>query len=202
MPAAGDFDTQFTFAQTLTEAAAAVDDVLVLIAIPSSDIETGGERGQTALRRLKNVVSRVAMQWQPASADETFEIVRRRLFEPIPPDKLRIRDAVVRAFSDLYQSDKSSFAAETREGEYRRRMEAAYPIHPEFFDRLYEDLVDTGQVPADAGCIASDGDGNQQALAKRGRQSSYHARHATHARERGGFRAGEQVPGGSLGADC
>ncbi len=139
VPAAGDFDTQFTFAQTLTEAAAAVDDVLVLIAIPSSDIETGGERGQTALRRLKNVVSRVAMQWQPASADETFEIVRRRLFEPIPPDKLRTRDAVVRAFSDLYQSDKSSFAAETREGEYRRRMEAAYPIHPEFFDRLYED---------------------------------------------------------------
>ena len=43
--AGGDFDTQFTFAQALTEAAAVVPNVVVLIAIPASDIETGGPRG-------------------------------------------------------------------------------------------------------------------------------------------------------------
>ena len=74
----GDFDTQFTFAQALTEAAAAVPDVVVLISIPASDVEVGGPRGKTALEKLKNVVARKAAQWQPASPDESFEIVRRR----------------------------------------------------------------------------------------------------------------------------
>ena len=45
----GDFDTQFTFAQALTEAASSVPDVVVLVSIPASDIEVGGERGRTAL---------------------------------------------------------------------------------------------------------------------------------------------------------
>ena len=79
--AGGDFDTQFTFAQALTEAAAAARNVVVLVSIPSSDIEVGGERGREALVRLKNVVQRKAAQWQPASPDESFEIVRRRLFD-------------------------------------------------------------------------------------------------------------------------
>ena len=54
----GDFDTQFTFAQALTEAASAVDNTLVLVAIPSSDLEVGGEKGQIALAKLKHAVSR------------------------------------------------------------------------------------------------------------------------------------------------
>jgi len=135
----GDFDTQFTFAQALTEAAAAVDNTLVLVSIPSSDIEVGGEKGQLALDKLKNVVSRKAAHWRPASTDESFEIVRRRLFEPVPPEAAAKREAVVRAFSKLYQDHPSDFPSESKEGEYRRRMEAAYPIHPELFDRLYED---------------------------------------------------------------
>ena len=136
---AGDFDTQFTFAQALTEATSAVDNVLVLVAIPSSDIEVGGERGREALIRLKDVVSRKALQWQPATADESFEIVRRRLFEPLAPDNARARDAVVKAFCNAYRENPDEYPSETKEGEYRRRMEAAYPVHPELFDRLYSD---------------------------------------------------------------
>lgn len=136
---AGDFDTQFTFAQALTEAAKAVPNVLVLVSIPSSDIEVGGDRGHEALTRLKNVVSRTASQWQPATADETFEIVRRRLFEPVTPDNARVRDGVVKAYVDYYRSNSGDFPNGVGEAEYRRRMEAAYPIHPELFDRLYSD---------------------------------------------------------------
>ena len=136
---AGDFDTQFTFAQALTEAVAAVDNVQLLVSIPSSDVEVGGDRGQDALTRLKNVVSRVAAQWQPATADESFEIVRRRLFETVSPDKARVRDSIVKAFSDFYRDNSGEFPSEAKEGEYRRRMESAYPIHPELFDRLYGD---------------------------------------------------------------
>jgi len=136
---AGDFDTQFTFAQTLTEAAAAADNVVVLVSIPASDIEVGGEKGQQALDRLRNVVRRKSAQWKPAEDDESFEIVRRRLFEPMTSENARIRDGVIRGFLEYYRDRKEDFPSEVTEGEYRRRMELSYPIHPELFDRLYKD---------------------------------------------------------------
>lgn len=135
----GDFDTQFTFAQALTEAAAAVTNVVVLVSIPASDIEVGGERGRTALEKLKNVVTRKAAQWQPASPDESFEIVRRRLFDPVPHDKAKVRDGVIRAFSDMYRDQDKEFPSGVGDAEYRKRMELSYPIHPELFDRLFDD---------------------------------------------------------------
>ncbi len=142
----GDFETQFTFAQALTEAAAAVPNVVVLVSLPasadsspSSEVEVGGPKGRTALERLRNVVQRSASQWQPATPDESFEIVRRRLFDPIPADMQRVRDGVIRAFSEMYRSKGSDFPPGVGEGEYRRRMEQCYPIHPELFDRLFGD---------------------------------------------------------------
>ena len=80
--AGGDFDTQFTFAQALTEAAAAVPNVVVLISIPASDVEVGGPRGLTALEKLKNVVARKAAQWQPASPTGTFSTAPSRTGPP------------------------------------------------------------------------------------------------------------------------
>jgi len=137
----GDFDTQFTFAQLLTEAAADAKNVVVLVSIPASDIEVGGDKGQDALVKLRNVVRRKSAQWKPAEDDESFEIVRRRLFEPMTPEMARKRDGVIKAFCDYYREDKnrSDFPAEVREDEYRRRMQLSYPIHPELFDRLYKD---------------------------------------------------------------
>ena len=52
------------------EAARAVPGVLLVVSIPSSDIEVGGEGGEAALQRLKNVVGRMESPWRPASADE------------------------------------------------------------------------------------------------------------------------------------
>ena len=142
---AGDFDTQFTFAQALTEAAAAVDNALLVVSVPESSdpnydsMEVGGEKGRIALERLRHVLGRKAAQWRPASSEESFEIVRRRLFEPVEPAMARHRDAVVRAYHNLYMDNVGDFPSETREGDYARRMDAAYPIHPELFDRLYQD---------------------------------------------------------------
>ena len=137
--AGGDFDTQFTFAQALTEAAAAAPNVVVLVSIPASEIEVGGPRGRTALEKLKNVVARTATQWQPASGDESFEIVRRRLFDPLPAENAKARDTVTYAFSGMYRDQHSEFPPGMAEGEYRRRMQLCYPIHPELFDRLFDD---------------------------------------------------------------
>ncbi len=148
---AGTFETQFTFAQALTEAAKAAKNTLVVMSIPASesphqradrgvtDIEVGGERGREALTRLKNAIGRVEASWRPASPDEGFEIVRRRLFQPLTGDNYISRDAVAKAFVELYGSQSQEFPTECREADYERRIKMAYPIHPELFDRLYND---------------------------------------------------------------
>jgi predicted AAA+ superfamily ATPase len=148
---AGTFDTQFTFAQAMTEAAKAAKHTLLVVSIPASesphqrpdrgvtDIEVGGERGREALARLKNAVGRVEASWRPASPDEGFEIVRRRLFQPLSGDQFVSRDAVARAYVELYGSQQQEFPSECREADYERRIKMAYPIHPEMFDRLYSD---------------------------------------------------------------
>jgi len=136
----GSFDTNMTFAQAITEAVRATPGALLVASIPSSDIEIGGEGGKEALTRLKNTFGRMESPWRPASAEESFEIVRRRLFEPITdPKDFAARDAVIKAFGQLYRGGKAEFPQGCAEGDYERRLEKAYPIHPELFDRLYED---------------------------------------------------------------
>jgi predicted AAA+ superfamily ATPase len=148
---AGGFETQFTFAHVLTESAKAAKNCLLVISLPASDTtgsphtqadnaEVGGQRGRESLDRLRNVVGRVESSWRPATAEEGFEIVRRRLFEPISdPAQFKDRDVVARAFADLYRSQQAEFPPECHEAEYENRIKAAYPIHPEIFDRLYND---------------------------------------------------------------
>ncbi len=148
---AGSFETHFTFAQALTESAKLADRCLLVISLPASDtsgsphaqandVEVGGERGRAALDRLRNAVGRVEASWRPASAEEGFEIVRRRLFEPIVEKAQFVaRDTVARAFYDLYRTQHQEFPPEARDPEYETRIKAAYPIHPEVFDRLYTD---------------------------------------------------------------
>lgn len=141
---AGTFDTQFTFAQQLTEAVSAVPKAMLVVSIPASDdhasgIEVGGTNGQEALRRLQNVVRRVADQWRPADRDESFEIVRRRLFEAPDAAAMREIDATARRFVSFYADNAGRFPQDAEQHAYERRIERAYPFHPELLDRLYED---------------------------------------------------------------
>ena len=148
---AGGFETQFTFAQVLTESAKLAQNCLLVISLPASDtsgsphaqaedIEVGGQRGREALDRLRNVVGRIESSWRPASAEEGFEIVRRRLFEPMTdPTQFKDRDVTARAFADLYMTQQAEFPPECRAADYEQRVKAAFPIHPEIFDRLYTD---------------------------------------------------------------
>jgi predicted AAA+ superfamily ATPase len=148
---AGSFETQFTFAQALTESAKLAKNCLLVISLPASDtagsphtqaddVEVGGQRGREALERLRNVIGRIESSWRPASAEEGFEIVRRRLFEPlIDQAQFVARDTVARAFYDLYRTAHQEFPPECRDADYEKRLKAAYPIHPEVFERLYTD---------------------------------------------------------------
>ncbi|WP_025770186.1 DUF499 domain-containing protein [Thioalkalivibrio sp. HK1] len=149
---AGSFETQFSFAQALTESAKLSANCLLVISLPASDnagdsphtraddVEVGGQRGREALDRLRNVIGRLESPWRPASAEEGFEIVRRRLFEPFSdPGQYKDRDVTARVFAEFYRSKHQEFPPECKESDYEKRIKDAYPIHPEIFDRLYSD---------------------------------------------------------------
>ncbi|WP_353650352.1 Swt1 family HEPN domain-containing protein [Nakamurella sp. A5-74] len=148
---AGTFDDQFTFAQSLTEAVKGTPGVLLAVSIPASETgdsgepaigneeEVGGGHGREALRRLQNVVRRVADQWRPASSVEAYQIVRQRLFVTPDAQALAGMKATAQAFVEFYRKNSTDFPSEVRDSAYEDRIRQTYPIHPELFDRLYED---------------------------------------------------------------
>ncbi|RVG14952.1 DUF499 domain-containing protein [Sinorhizobium meliloti] len=133
----GSFDANLSFVQSLTEAVKASPRTLLVASLPASQIEVGGEGGQEALARLKQTFSRVESSWRPASQEESYEIVRRRLFKEIPGDKFHHRDNTLKQFAKLYRENPNDFPQGCAEEDYRRKLEKAYPIHPELFDQLY-----------------------------------------------------------------
>jgi predicted AAA+ superfamily ATPase len=151
---AGTFDTHMTFVQSLTEAVKSVPNALLVVALPASDVvrdmadgeapienehEVGGTAGLEALRHLRSVIHRVESAWQPATIEESFEIVRRRIFKPFAREQDAARDLVVQKFIEHYLRYASDLPSEVMQPGYRSSMRTAYPIHPELFDRLYKD---------------------------------------------------------------
>ncbi len=133
----GSFDANLSFVQALTEAVKAAPQTLLVASLPASQIEVGGEGGQEALARLKQTFSRVESSWRPASQEESYEIVRRRLFREIPGDKYLHRDNTLKQFAKLYRENPNDFPQGCADEDYRRKLEKAYPIHPDLFDQLY-----------------------------------------------------------------
>lgn len=133
----GSYDSNLSFVQALTEAAKLVPRAIVLASLPESDLEAGSQRGVAALRALEKTFGRVQALWKPVATEEAFEIVRRRLFEPVRDEKAR--EGVCRAFADAYIAEGVKLPSETQDRRYYDRLLHAYPIHPEVFDRLYDD---------------------------------------------------------------
>jgi uncharacterized protein len=133
----GTYDSNLSFVQALTEAAKLVPNAIILASLPESEVEAGSTKGQSALAALEKTFGRVQALWKPVATEEAFEIVRRRLFEPVTD--VAAREAVCRAFAQTYISEGAKLPGETQESRYYDRLLQAYPIHPEVFDRLYED---------------------------------------------------------------
>lgn len=133
----GSYDSNLSFLQALTEAIKQVPDALLLASLPESAVEAGSHRGVATLKALEKTFGRVQALWKPVATEEAFEIVRRRLFEPV--HNTAARDAVCRAFAEAYVTEGAALPSATQEARYLHRLTQAYPIHPEVFDRLYED---------------------------------------------------------------
>lgn len=133
----GTLDSNLSFIQALTETLAGTSNCTLLVSLPESTTELGSIMGQRALDSLEKYFGRIHALWKPVAIEEAFEIVRRRLFNPIT-DQQDV-EAVCQAFSRYYQENSGDFPTEALDGAYYRRLVASYPIHPEVFDRLYLD---------------------------------------------------------------
>jgi len=139
----GSYDSNLSFVQALAEAANLVPTALILATLPEPKHESEGKtdcrRGMSALRTLEKIfgLGRTQALWKPATREETIEIVRCRLFDPVHDPAGQ--DTVCRAFAKIYADEGTKLPNETQEGRYFDRLIRAYPIHPEVFDRIYED---------------------------------------------------------------
>lgn len=134
---AGTYEANLKFVQALTEAFKTVPNAILLASLPESETEVGDSFGQKTLVALEKHFGRVESVWKPVATEEAFEIVRRRLFESAG-DRAQI-EGISRQFCDYYRQNAQYFPLETQSNEYFERMCTSYPIHPEIFDRLYED---------------------------------------------------------------
>jgi predicted AAA+ superfamily ATPase len=128
-----------SFLQSLTEAANAVPGVLVVGSLPESGAEVGNQRGREALLALEKVFGRVQSAWAPAQGTETFEIIRRRLFQELNPEGEKAREQAVKAFTSYYKNNAGEFPSGVRDRAYEAQLIAAYPVHPELFLMLQAD---------------------------------------------------------------
>src|SRR5690606_6972750 len=108
----------------------AIPGVQLVISLPASERaedaanaeEVGGEHGAAALERLKNIVGRSAEQWRSANSEESFEIVRRRLFEPADANTLATIATISKSVVEYYQKHHAEFPAEVTDVEYANRI--------------------------------------------------------------------------------
>ena len=131
-------DSIYTFMQAFTQAVRRSDSCALVVTLPESAVEAGGEAGAEALSRLDSILGRIEAVWQPLEVHQAFEVVRRRLFGSTIDDAER--DRTCEAFSRMYAGRaRGDFPTEASEQRYLERMKECYPIHPEVFDRLYQD---------------------------------------------------------------
>ena len=130
-------DNVYTFVQNLTQSVRRSKDAIMVITLPQSLAEAGGESGAEAMSRLDNILGRIEAVWEPLAVNETFEVVRRRLFGPVIDE--HAMDGTCEAFSRMYSSNRRDYPQGTAEQNYLDRIKSCYPIHPEIFDRLYTD---------------------------------------------------------------
>lgn len=135
--AAGTYDSNLSFIQALTEAVKSVPNAVLLASLPESELEVGGPHGGQALAALEKYFARVESVWKPLAAQEAFEVVRRRLFETTGEEAAI--DQICKAYFEYYRQHQDKLPQEVQQEAYRQRLRQTYPIHPEIFDRLYED---------------------------------------------------------------
>jgi uncharacterized protein len=132
----GTFDSNITFIQALTEAIKSVPNAMLLASLPQSETEAAGTQGHARWMCWRSILagwSRSGSRWRPKRLSRSCAGACLTAWATLS------RCAHSAGVRELYRQNPTRFPAETQEARYEERLVQAYPIHPEVFDRLYED---------------------------------------------------------------
>lgn len=128
----------YTFLQALTESAARQRNVSIVVTVPEAADAMGGDKGIAAAAKIDKVLGRIESISAPLETHEAFEVVRRRLFEDSGIDDDALEQTANR-FGRMYSNSRDEYPAHASAPEYVERIKSCYPIHPELFNRLFDD---------------------------------------------------------------
>lgn len=122
------------FMQEVTEAVSTLDNVVLVVTLPSSNLEHFDEQAARLFQQLQRVSGRVEKIYTPVQEHEITQVIRRRLFASV---KEKSAAKQIAEFMD-YATRENLLPAGVEPSQYRERFEASYPFLPDVVDVLYQ----------------------------------------------------------------
>jgi len=126
----------FAFLQELTETISSLHHGMLVVTLPSSYLEDYTDREEESLAKLEKVFGRIESIETPVKGEEIYSIIQRRLFSTVINEEEKSN--IILKYFKHYQNQKDELPSKAKEVDYKRKMELAYPFHPEVIDILYE----------------------------------------------------------------
>ena len=122
------------FFQMLTQAASRVDRAALVASLITSDIVADDPTGVQVLDAIGGVFRRIGETVEPVSQEDISELLRRRLFEDVPPKETwrAVVDSLAGAMQKLPLRD-----SQKGQDAYDRLLKS-YPFHPDLLDVFYQ----------------------------------------------------------------
>ena len=118
----------------LTQAASRVDRTALVASLITSDIVSDDPTGVRVLDAIGGVFRRIGETVEPVSQEDISELLRRRLFEDVPPEGTRrpVVDSLAGVLQNLPLRDSQKDQAA------HDRLLKSYPFHPDLLDVFYQ----------------------------------------------------------------
>ena len=122
------------FFQALTQAVEKVSNAAIVASLITSDIVGEDPTGVRVLKMLEGVFHRLDKPVEPVSRGDISELLRRRLFEDVPPEQ--VRRAVVDSL--LAARQKLPLRESDKDQEAYNALLKSYPFHPDLIEIFYQ----------------------------------------------------------------
>ena len=118
----------------LTQAVGKVNRAAIVASLITSDVVANDSTGVQVLNAIGGVFRRIGETIEPVSQEDISELLRRRLFESVPPKETRrpVVDSFIGAMQQLPLRD-----SQQDQRAYDRLLDA-YPFHPDLLDVFYQ----------------------------------------------------------------
>lgn len=121
------------FFQELTEVASTLENVCILVTLPSSITEHYDQNAERLFQQLQKAAGRVEKIYTPVQDYEINKIIRKRLFGEVNEVELK---NIVTKFLEYAEKEKI-LPSELELSEYKNRFLDSYPFLPDVVDILY-----------------------------------------------------------------